>query len=204
MYKSPTYILIICFACLSSIESRAQQGAILPFKVEQGDTVYQIQMRELQIYPRPAFKDNKARRDYQRLVYNFRKTYPYALTAKKRMQEIDSAMANIPDEASRDAYIKQKEKDLFKEFEKPLRKLTYSQGKLLLRLIDREIGQTSYYLIKDLRGGFTAFFWQNIAKFFGANLKKPYDKYGEDKPVEELVLMYHNGTLDDYYNRLFQ
>ena len=103
----------------------------------------------------------------------------------------------------RERFIKQFENELFSEFEKPLKKMTISQGKLLLKLIDREVGQSSYYLIKKYRGGFTAFFWQGIARIFGSNLKTPYDKFGEDKAIEELVVMYQNGSFDYLYYSLF-
>jgi hypothetical protein len=184
--------------------SAAQQPHVLGYKIEQGDTIYQVQLREIVIFPRPTFKNEKTAREYQRLVHNFKKAYPYALIAKQRLQEMDSAVALIPTEEQRKAYLKQKEKELFKEFSAPLKKLTYSQGRLLLRLIDREIGQTSYYLIKDLRGSFVAFFWQGIAKLFGADLKRPYDKYGEDRPIEDMIKMYHNGTFDMYYYQVFR
>jgi hypothetical protein len=199
--KYGVFLLSCCL--LFSLEGAAQQGHVMGYKVEQGDTVYQIQLRELVIFPRPTFKNGKMEREYQRLVYNFRKVYPYALMARQRLQEMDSVVALIPTEKERAAYLKQKEKELFKEFGAPLKKLTYSQGRLLLRLIDREAGQTSYYLIKDLRGSFVAFFWQGIAKLFGADLKKPYDKYGEDKPVENMIKMYHSGTFDLYYYQVF-
>jgi hypothetical protein len=200
MCRCITYSLFILCGCLFSSESAAQQGHVLGYKIEQGDTVYQIQLREIVVFPRPTFKTEKMGREYQRLVYNFRKVYPYALMAKQRLQEMDSVVASIPTEKEQTAYLKQKEKELFKEFAAPLKKLTYSQGRLLMRLIDREVGQTSYYLIKDLRGSFVAFFWQGIAKLFGADLKKPYDKYGEDKPIEDMIKMYHNGTFDLYYS----
>jgi hypothetical protein len=186
------------------LESAAQQGHVVGYKIEQGDTVYQIQLREIVIFPRPTFTSEKKEREYQRLVYNFKKAYPYALIAKQRLREMDSVVATIPTEKQKKAYLKQKEKELFKEFSAPLKKLTYSQGRLLLRLIDREIGQTSYYLIKDLRGGFVAFFWQGIAKLFGADLKRPYDKYGEDKPIEDMIKMYHSGTFDLYYYQVLR
>jgi hypothetical protein len=204
MFKFLKYSLLLSFFGIVALESAAQKGFVLGYKVEQGDTIYQIQMNELYVSPRPTFKNEKDKREYRRLVHNFSKTYPYALLAKQRVQEMDSAITQIPSEALRKQFIKQKEKDLFKEFEKPLKKLTFSQGRLLMRLIDRELGQTSYYLIKDLRGGFTAFFWQGVAKIFGADLKKPYDKYGEDKEVETLVKMYQNGTFMQYYMQVFQ
>jgi hypothetical protein len=204
MFNSIKYSVLLLACCLLSLESAAQQGFVVGYKIEQGDTVYQMQLREIVVFPRPTFKSEKMEREYQRLVYNFRKVYPYALTARQRLHEMDSVVALIPTEKQRAAYLKQKEKELFKEFAAPLKKLTYSQGRLLLRLIDREVGQTSYYLIKDLRGSFVAFFWQGIAKFFGADLKKPYDKYGEDKPIEDMIKMYHGGTFDLYYYQVFK
>jgi hypothetical protein len=199
MWKPLKYGLFLLACALASPDAAAQQGYVVGYKIEQGDTVYQMQLREIVVFPRPTFKTEKIEREYQRLVYNFRKVYPYALTARQRLQEMDSVVATIPTETQRAAYLKQKEKELFKEFAAPLKKLSYSQGRLLLRLIDREVGQTSYYLIKDLRGSFVAFFWQGIAKLFGADLKKPYDKFGEDKPIENMIKMYHAGTFDLYY-----
>jgi hypothetical protein len=172
---------------------------VLGFVIEQGDTVFLTQLAPVYIFPKPVYKNEKAKREYKRLVSNFRKVYPYALLAKQRLDEIDLAVAAIPSKKEREEFAKRKEKELFKEFEAPLRKLTFSQGKLLMRLIDREVGQTSYYIIRDIRGGVTAFFWQGIAKIFGADLKRPYDKYGEDKPVEELVKKYRDGSFEYYY-----
>jgi hypothetical protein len=202
MRNNLNYYFLLAAIMFSGVLS-GQDGHIVGYKIEQGDTVYQIRLPSLYVFPRLTFKNEKAKREYQKLVYNFNRVYPYALLAKERVREMDSAIVKIKSESLRKAYIKQKEKELFKEFEVPLKKLTLSQGRLLMRLVDREIGQTSYYLIKDLKGSFTAFFWQGIARLFGANLKTPYDKYGEDKLVEELVNMYHNGTFLSYYNQLF-
>ena len=94
-------------------------------------------------------------------------------------------------------------KQLFNEFEKPLRKMSFSQGKLLLRLIDREIGQSSYSIIKNYRGGAAAGFWQGVAKIFGSDLKKPYDRFGQDRLTEELVQMYQRGTFEYLYYSIF-
>ncbi len=192
-------ILFIFNFQLSIVNCFAQQGYVVGYTIEQEDTVYQLTVPPVVIYPMPTFKNEKAKREYKRLVHNFSKTYPYALLAKERLKQMDTEMMSIASEKQRKAYLEQQEKALFKEFEAPLKKLTFSQGKLLMRLIDREAGQTSYYLIKNLKGGLTAFFWQGFARLFGADLKKPYDKYGEDKPVEALVHMYHNGTFETYY-----
>ncbi len=200
MRKALKYILFIWLLTALSPAALAQQGYAVGYTIEQGgDTLYQLTVPPAVVYAKPVFKNERAKREYKRLVHNFSKTYPYALQAKERLQQIEVEMMKIDSKKEREEYLKQQEKALFKEFEQPLKKLTFSQGKLLMRLIDREAGQTSYYLIKNLKGGLTAFFWQGIARLFGADLKKPYDKYGEDKPVEALVRMYHDGTFEAYY-----
>ena len=202
MCKYLKYTVLSLIVLLVASSLWAQRGYVLGYVVEQGDTVYQIKLSPVYVFPKLVYKNEKAQREYQRLVTNFRKVYPYALLAKQRLAQIDSAVVTISSQKEREEFIKRKEKELFKEFEKPLKKLSFSQGKLLMRLIDREVGQTSYYIIKELRGGLTAFFWQGVATIFGANLKKPYDKYGEDKPVEVLVKMYHEGSFEYYYYRV--
>ena len=103
----------------------------------------------------------------------------------------------------KEKYLKQYEKELFETFEKPLRNLTFTQGRIPLRLIDRELGLTSFYIIRDYRGKAAAGFWQGIAKIFGADLKTPYDRFGQDKDLEELVQMYHKGEFGYLYVSIF-
>ena len=202
MHKRLKYTLLLFVLLFAASSLKAQQGHVLGYIIEKGDTVYMVSLKPIYVFPKQVFKNEKAKREYQRLVTNFRKVYPYALMAKQRLAQIDSDVMAISSKKEREEYIKRKEKELFKEFEAPLKKLTFSQGKLLMRLIDREVGQSSYYIIKDIKGGFTAFFWQGVAQLFGANLKKPYDKYGEDKPVEAMVKMYHEGSFEYYYWRV--
>jgi len=180
-------------------------GNMMGYRVEGGDTVFVAKINEISVYNwKASTKNSKEWREYYRLVYNFKKTYPYALVAKQKVMYVDSVLANSSmKKAEEEKFMKKFEKDLFNEFEKPLRNMTFSQGKLLLRLIDREIGQASFYLIKDYKGGIAAGFWQGIAKIFGADLKKPYDKFGEDKLTEELIDMYHRGTFDYLYFSMF-
>ena len=200
MHNALKHILLVLFITVLACTAAAQEIPLSGYTIdERGDTTYHLPMPAVIIYPRPAFRNERALREYQRLVFNFEKVYPYALLTRDRLRQIDAAMVLIKPEKVRKEFLRQQEKALFKEFEAPLRKLTFSQGRLLMRLIDREVGQTSFYVIRDLKGGTTAFFWQGIARLFGANLKKPYDKYGEDKPVEALVIMWHNGTFESYY-----
>lgn len=196
---------LLCFPLFSAAQ---QKGYPVGYTLdEKGDTLYLITLKELVLRPyrtsRSQFKSAKDWRQYYKLVYNFRKAYPYALLAKERLRVIDEELRRIPSEAERKQRIKTAEKELFAEFEQPLKKLSVSQGRLLLKLIDREIGQSSYYLIKDLKGGLAATFWQGIAKLFGSDLKKQYDKYGEDRDVEELVRIYQEGNFDWLYFQIF-
>ncbi|MDR2359606.1 MAG: DUF4294 domain-containing protein [Prevotellaceae bacterium] len=204
--KAKHYITVGLFLLMAGRGGNvaAQQVYTMPPIIENGDTLYQLSLPPAYVFAFPKVKNNsKEWKEYRKLVYNFRKVYPYALMAKQKTDAMEEELAALPSKKEREALIKKYEKNLFAEFEQPIRKLTFSQGKLLLKLVDREVGQTSYYVIKDLKGGFTAFFWQGIARLFGANLKKPYDKYGEDRKVEELVKLYQEGSFDWLYFQLF-
>jgi hypothetical protein len=177
----------------------------MKYNIEGKDTVFISSLNPVYIFNRPpkAIKD-KNWGDYYRIVYNFNKAYPYALLAAEKVFEVDSILASKKrTQREKEKMMKDFENKLFKEFEKPLRNLTFNQGKMLLKLIDREVGQNSFYIIKEYRGTVTAGFWQGIAKIFGADLKKPYDMYGDDKVLEELVAMYHEGSFPHLYASIF-
>jgi hypothetical protein len=204
--KAKQYIIVSLFLLMAGGcgKAVAQKVYTLPPIIEYGDTLYQLSLPPVYVFAFPKLKENsKEWKEYRKLVYNFRKVYPYALLAKQQTDAMEAELAALSSKKEREVLVKKYEKNLFVKFEQPIRKLTFSQGKLLLKLVDREVGQTSYYVIKDLKGGFTAFFWQGIARFFGANLKKPYDKYGEDRKVEELVKLYQDGSFDWLYFQLF-
>ena len=181
------------------------QGTLLEYVIENNDTLFISSLSPAYAFNRtPKGIKDDTWGDYYRIVYNFNKAYPYALQAAEKVYEVDSILAAKPRTArEKEKIIKDFEKKLFKEFEKPLRNLTFSQGRMLLKLIDREVGQNSFYIIKEYRGGITAGFWQGIAKLFGTDLKKPYDRYGEDKVLEELVVMYHEGSFPFLYASFF-
>jgi hypothetical protein len=205
-YKILTGIIFaLALLNLPSKINAQNKGYVVGYKIEGKDTVYQINIRDLYVFNRPErFKKSRSWREFARLVYNFKKVYPYALLAKEKIKEADSVMvAKNLNSKERERYVNIFEKKLFAEFEKPLRKMTFSQGKLLLKLIDREVGQSSYYLIKNYKGGFTAFFWQGIARIFGSDLKSQYDPYGKDSAIEELVRMYEDGSFDSLYFSMY-
>ena len=203
--KALTLSLVALMLSSLSYAQKPLKGFQVGYKVEGRDTVYQIKLRDTYLFSWPEEKKKgRAWRDFYRLVYNFRKTYPYALIAKEKFGIADSVLNSRKfTSKQKTKYIKDFEKDLFKDFEKPLRKMTITQGGLLLKLIDREIGQSSYQIIREYRGGFNAIFWQGVAKIFGSDLKRPYDKFGEDKITEDLIIMYQNGTFEDLYYSIF-
>jgi hypothetical protein len=122
-------------------------------------------------------------------------TYPYARRAGIIMNDINSKLALLSTEGQRKAYIATREKELKKEFTAPLEQMSIYQGKILMKLINRQTGNNCYNIIKDYKGGFTARFYQTVAFFFSSNLKQPYDPKGDDQPIESIVQeverMYH-------------
>ena len=123
-------------------------------------------------------------------------TYPYARRAGLIMNEMNAKLALLSNESERKAYVASREKDLKKEFTTPLEQLSIYQGKILMKLINRQTGNNCYDIIKEYRGGFTARFWQTVAFFFSSNLKQPYDPKGDDQAIETIVQeverMYHS------------
>jgi hypothetical protein len=164
------------------------------------DTIYIESLPPVHIY---HWKKKKDYRNFRRTVYNLKKVYPYTQIAKSKMLELENKYKLAGTDKEKKAIAKQLEKELFSEFETPLKNLTISQGRMLIKLIDRETGKTSYSVLKEFKGGFKAAFWQGVAKLFGNNLKTQYDKYGEDKILEELVRMCEDGTFDKVYYSMF-
>lgn len=168
---------------------------ILPVYIENGDTIPNAQLPVVDVFAKGTRKQLRDRAKYDRLVYNVKKTLPYARIAAKRIEEINNHLATLKTEKEKDAYLKKAEKEMFAEFEAPLRKLSFSQGRILIKLIDRETGNTSYSLVKDYKGGMSAFFWQSVARVFGANLKDDYEEDGEDTMIETIVSQIDAGFL---------
>ena len=171
----------------------------IPIKaiVVDGDTIPQMLLNEVTVMEPWRFKNKREEAQYSRLVRNIKITLPYARMAAAKLQVINDNLAKLPTDKKRREYLKKAEKELFNEFEAPLRKLTFSQGKLLIKLIDRETGDTSYNLIREYKGGVSALFWQGIARIFGANLKDQYipsDRV-ENRMIEHIIALIDIGVL---------
>ena len=186
------------------VTHKLESDGRMAFFVEGNDTIYYDTITASKIYSQIPKQKGKEWRQYYRLVHNFSKAYPYALVAKKLVNEADSTIAaDRLKGTKREKYVNGVQKELFEVFEGQMRKLTVSQGALIMKLVDREVGKSSYNLIKGYKSGITAGFWQGIAKIFGSDLKKPYDPEGEDKEVEELVKIWEAGEFSSLYWSLF-
>jgi IS30 family transposase len=162
-----------------------RDGVVLP----------EVTIKEVNVYAHPQFPKKSDFRKYERLVYNLKRVYPYALVVRGRIAEVNAELANFTSEKERKEYIKKVEKDVFGKYEGDIRDMTITQGRLLIKLIDRETQNTSYTLIKDYRGKLAAAFWQGIARIFGTNLKEEYDPVGEDALIESILIEIEAGRL---------
>jgi hypothetical protein len=182
----------------------SRPGGRMPYTVENGDTTYLDVLEPTWIFARGKASREKDWRKYYRLVYNFPRVYPYALAAARIEAAADSTVAaRKMNRTQRERYVNEVQKQLFKDFEPVFRKMTYTQGALLVRLIDRETSKTSYSIIKEYKGGLTAGFWQGIARLFDGDLKASYDPEGADRDTEELVQLWEQGRFSALYFSIF-
>ena len=138
------------------------------------------------------------------MVYNFNKVYPYALLAKDMESQVERHISeNQLRRRKKEVYINRLQKELLDAYKQPLKNMTISQGKLLIRLVDREIGKAPYSVIKEYKNGLSAGFWQGVAKIFGQDLTTHYDPKGEDKMTEYLVEKWQRGEFDALYYSIF-
>lgn len=160
-----------------------------------GKTIPHIIMPALPKYAPLTFKNNRERAEYNRLVYNVKKVLPWAKLAKLTIIETVEVLDQLPDKRSRDAHIKEVERGLKAQYGPALKKLTRSQGRLLIKLVNRECNQTGYAIAKAFIGPFKANLYQGIAVLFGNSLNKKYDPDGDDRYTERVVRMVEAGLI---------
>ena len=158
--------------------------------VENGDSIPLI--HSLPVY---VFSRGVDLRRYRRLVDAVKKVYPIAQIAKARMAEMEEELCRLPTKKAQKAYIKEVYNQIKEEYTPVLKHMTRTQGRVLLKLIDRETEYTAYEVLKEFRGGFVAGFWQGVSRLFGQNLKSEYDLDGEDRMIEQIVIYYEAGLL---------
>ncbi len=187
-------LLTILFL-LSSLLVFSQDVIVLRGIVLDNDTIPQINLKEVEVISLKIPPTNRRRRKLTRLIKNVKRVYPYAKLAGIKLRQYDYLLKKAETERDRKKLMKRAEKEINEEYGGELKDLTFSQGKILIKLIDRETGETSYDLVQTLRGNFTAFFYQTFARIWGYNLKVRYDPLGEDRQIEAIVRMIELGQL---------
>jgi len=160
---------------------------VVPFIVYGGDTMTYRVMDQVFVSAKMSKEQRKANREWTRLRNAVYVTYPYAMKASAIINDVNRHLAGVTDEQKRKKYLSLREKELKKEFTAPLTNLSVYQGKIFMKLINRQTKNTCYELVKEYRGGFSARFWQTLAWVFGGSLKQNYDPNGEDAEMESIV-----------------
>lgn len=201
-------LLVAAVVGLALFESRADEVPDIPLQVkyvkgysrivdEYGDTCRYVFLRDLYVFPPMKFKDKKEEEFYWRTVRDVRKTLPYAKLAFATLCETYEYIQTIPDKKAREKHLKTLEKDIFEQYKPVVKKMTKNQGKIMLKLINRETDQTSFNIVKAFLGSFRAGFWQTFGRFFGMNMKAGFhpDKNREDAIIERIACLIEQGAL---------
>ena len=163
--------------------------------LEGGDSIQYVELNPVYCYPQPVFKNAKQRQAYNRLVYNVKKVLPIAKEVNMLIVETYDYLQTLPNKKAKDEHMKFVEKEIKREYTPRMKKLTYQQGKLLIKLVYRECNSSSYQLIQAFLGPIRAGFYQAFAALFGASLTKKYDAEGTDRMTERVVLMVEAGQI---------
>ena len=194
-------LFLILFLSFITVRLDAQQqtttikGYLVPVCVYEGDTIPSMRMPTLYIYKPLKFKNKKKQQEYNRLVRNVKKTLPIAKEVNRAIIETYEFLQTLPDEKARQKHLSLVEKSVKEQYTPRMKKLTLAQGKLLIKLINRETSSSSYELVKAFLGPFKAGFYQAFAAIFGASLKKEYHPEDEDAMIERIIVLIENGQL---------
>lgn len=184
-------LLIILLTALPGAQAQGGRGFWhQEWEVAKGDSVPLVHVLPVYIFSRPVDL-----RRYRRLVDAVKKVYPIAKIAKARMSEMEEELCRLPTKKAQKAYIKEVYHQIRDEYTPVLKHMTRTQGRVLLKLIDRETEYTAYEVLREFRGGFVAGFWQGVSRIFGQNLKSEYDKENEDRMIEQIVIYFEAGLL---------
>jgi uncharacterized protein YicC (UPF0701 family) len=159
------------------------------------DSILHYDLKPIDIFPEKKDMKPKLLREYTLLEMKVKKVYPIAKVAAIKLAEYNRVYSSFKSERERKKYVKEVEKDLFREYEQELRTMKVSEGRILIKLLDRETGNSSYEIIKAFKGGLSAFFWQSVAKLFGHDLKAQYDPALEDRMIEYIILQIDLGMI---------
>ena len=195
LLRNATLILAMTWL-VPGVDGQELEGPrVLKVVVIDGDSIPCVDLREAVVEARWVPKTEREAARYDRLTRQVVKVYPYARITGELLREYENDLAAIRTHGGQELYIKLAEAELRAEFEAEVKDLTAGQGRALVKLIDRETGQTSYELVKELRGDFTAFVWQGFARLFGQDLRSTYDAEGNDRMMELIVQRIESGEL---------
>ncbi len=185
------------FAASSCFGQIMGENGYMQWEIRHGDTVLVTYLKEihLPIAKKGALKIKPQYREYLRLQRYVKKVYPYALLAASKLKEYQVDLDASKSDSERRRVMKKVEKALVDKYGAEMKNLTINQGQILLKLIDRETGRSSYELLSEMRGAFPAVIWQGLASIFGQNLKSTFDAKGEDKDIEEIILKIQRGLI---------
>ncbi len=189
-------LLSVTFSGFSQVRKGKDTLNIMQARIIGKDTILVSSIPELNIYPM-AFSSKWEHWKYRRLIRNVKAAYPYAKIAGNKLRDLDLRLASMRNERQKKQFINQTEDQLRAEFEDNLKKLTISQGRILIKLVYRETGSTTYAVVQDVKGNFSAGFWQAVARVFGSNLKTPYspETDEEDKMIEYIIQLIEMGMI---------
>lgn len=184
-------LLSLIAICAVSFGQRRDRGIwYQTATIENGDSIAVVHILPVRKYAR-----KKDMRRYAKLIRAVKKVYPIAQEAKREMALMEEELRRLPSKKDRELYTKGIQKMIIKKYTPVLKRMTVYEGRVLLKLIDRETEYTAFEIVKEFRGGFVAGFWQAMARLFGNNLKLEYDPDGSDKMLEQIVVYYEAGLL---------
>jgi hypothetical protein len=196
IFKYKSFLIVVSlFLGLVAQAQVKDTSDIMMGMIKDGDTIIHKNIQEIWVMPEREFETRRERRRYNRLVSKVKKVLPYAKLAGEMLQQYEPIYNELESEREKKKLMKDLEQQLLDQYKDEMKRMTISEGRILLKLIDREAERTSYTLIKEFRGGFSAFFWQGIARLFGSDLKSEYDPEGEDRVLEEIVTLVEVGYL---------
>ncbi|MDD2564492.1 MAG: DUF4294 domain-containing protein [Salinivirgaceae bacterium] len=211
MLRKIAYILFLLGVCSTIAQAQFipwsqfdTTKSLFPVYFEKQDTIPIINLPTVVVYPQRILGNDRFSRDYIILALKVRKVYPYSKLAVRVLDEIKDTLVHMEQDRARRRYIKAYERALLAEYKVELVKMKVSEGRILIKLIDRETGHTSYDLVEQMRGTLSAYFWQGLARLFGETLKVNYDPKGADKLIEEIVVKIEQGNLEPLPIREFK
>ncbi len=193
-FKHFILFILLGVACFP-VYTQEINGVITRAKIIGRDTVPILELPKVVIVGEKIFESRREERRHSRLVRNVKVVYPYAKLAGIKYRKYSQKLGQIESKSERRHMMKQIEEEIRHQFEDDLRRLNFSQGLILIKLIDRETRHTSYDIVKDFRGMFQAVFWQSLGRLFGYDLRTKYDPLGEDKDIEQIVMLIELGVI---------